>query len=192
MRLLRFLLAAIFIPIIIQGQTETSKFKPQLKAGMILDYEVYTDGETVPLLLKIASIGGDGIIFNYEWQNSTVGKLINSKSNLENGMLLNWDAPVPGEERRLEDNQTIIILSRPFFKELKSESVAKYDGLDLYLTSVPKGSEIIVDGKEIQSIFVQTRNGASRYWILDNEEFPLLLKLEGNLLGVDLALKKIR
>jgi hypothetical protein len=191
MKMFKFLLAGLLISPVLQAQ-QTGKLKPQLKTGMILDYDVYTDGETVPLVLKITSIGPEGIVFDYEWQNSSVGKLINRKSNLENGLTLNWDAPVPGEERRLEDNQTIAMLSRPFIKELKKESIARYDGLDLFLTPIPKGSEIIISGKEFQTLFVQTRNGASRYWILDDDEFPLLLKIEGNAIGVDLALKNVR
>ncbi len=188
----RFFLFGILFSTLLQAQQQINKVKPQLKAGMVLDYEVFTDGQAIPLVLKIFSVGEEGIVFDYEWQNSSIGKFINSKNNLENGILLNWDAPVPGEERILEDNQTIAILSRPFLKELKRESLARYDGFDLYLTEAPKGSEIVVDGKLIQTLYAQTRNGATRYWILDNDEFPLLLKIEGNVIGVDLALKNLR
>ena len=62
---------------------------------------------------------------------------------------LNWDQPVPGEERKLADNQTIAILSRTFLKELKQNKKSFYDGIELVLKDVPKGSEILAGVKKL-------------------------------------------
>jgi hypothetical protein len=57
---------------------------------------------------------------------------------------------------------------------------------------VPKGSEIIAGGKEIDAVYAESADGATGYWILNNDSFPLLLKLTGNPGGINLAFKDIK
>jgi len=186
------LLLALGLGIYMGHAQQTVKIKPELKVGTIIEYEVDAQGQTLPLLLKIASIGEDGLVYDYDIQNGMVGKFINSKLNLEKGNSLNWDQPVPGEERRLADNQTIAMLSRTFMKDLKQNKKASYDGMDLILKDVPKGSEILSGGKEIDAVYAESADGGTGYWILNNDAFPLLLKLSGNPGGINLLCKDIK
>jgi hypothetical protein len=186
------LILALGLGIFMGHAQQAIKIKPELKVGTVLEYEVDAQGQTLPLFLKIASIGEDGIVYDYDLQNGMVGKFVNSKLNLEKGISLNWDQPVPGEERKLADNQTIAILSRTFLKELKQNKKSFYDGIELLLKDVPKGSEIVAGGKEIETIYAESADGGTGYWILNNDAFPLLLKLTGNPGGINLAFKDIR
>ena len=186
------LLLALSLGIFMGHAQQAIKINPELKVGTVLEYEVDAQGQTLPLFLKIASIGEDGIVYDYDLQNGMAGKFINSKLNLEKGASLNWDQPVPGEERRLADNQTIAMLSRTFLKELKQNKKSSYDGMELFLKDVPKGSDIVAGGKEIDAVYAASADGATGYWILNNDAFPLLLKLSGNPGGVNLTLKDIK
>jgi hypothetical protein len=186
------LLLALSLGIFMGHAQQAIKIKPELKVGTVLEYEVDAQGQTLPLLLKIASIGEDGIVYDYDLQNGMVGKFVNSKLNLEKGVSLNWDQPVPGEERKLADNQTIAVLSRTFLKELKQNKKSFYDGIELLLKDVPKGSEIVAGGKEIDAVYAESTDGGTGYWILNNDAFPLLLKLSGNPGGINLAFKDIK
>ena len=186
------LLLALGLGIYMGHAQQTVKIKPELKVGTVIEYEVDAQGQTLPLLLKIASIGEDGLVYDYDIQNGMVGKFINSKINLEKGNSLNWDQPVPGEERRLADNQTIAMLSRTFLKDLKQNKKASYDGMDLVLKDVPKGSEILSGGKEVDALYAESADGGTGYWILNNDAYPLLLKLSGNPGGINLLCKDIK
>ncbi len=186
------LLLALSLGIFMTHAQQAVKIKPELKVGTMLEYEVDAQGQTLPLIFKIASISEDGIVYDYDMLNGMTGKFINSKLNLEKGNSLNWDQPVPGEERKLADNQTIAILSRTFLKELKQNKKSSYDGMELVLKDIPKGTEILVGGKEIDAVYAESADGGTGYWILNDDAFPLLLKLTGNPGGINLICKDIK
>jgi len=191
MKYITLILALSFGFFFSQAQ-QSLKVKPELKVGTMIEYEVNAQGQTLPLFLKISAIGEDGIVFDYDLQNGMTGKFVNSKMNLEKGSSLNWDQPVPGEERKLADNQTIAIVSRTFLKDLKQNKKASYDGMELLLKDLPKGSEMMYDGKEIDALYAEASDGAVKYWILNNDEFPMLLKFDGSAAGISLMLKEIK
>jgi hypothetical protein len=185
------MLVLVFSVFVSQAQ-QAVKIKPELKTGTIIEYELDAQGQTLPLFLKISAIGEDGLVFDYDLQNGMAGKFVNSKLNLEKGNTMNWDQPVPGEERKLADNQTIAMLSRAFLKELLQNKKSTYDGMELMLKDVPKGSEFISGGKELDVVFAETADGNTRYWILNNADYPILMKLDGNPLGINLTCKDIK
>lgn len=191
MKLLSAFLAMTFC--IFQSHAQQAiKIKPELKPGTVIEYEVNAQGQTLPLTMKIASLGDDGISFDYDMQNGMAGKFVNTKNNLEKGNNLNWDNPEPGEARILPDNQTIAVVSRPFLKELKQNKKSTYDGMELMLKDMPKGTEIISAGKEIDAVYAENADGSVKYWILNNDQFPLLLKIDGNPIGINLFCKEIK
>jgi hypothetical protein len=57
---------------------------------------------------------------------------------------------------------------------------------------MPKELEILVGRKTVDAILAESESGAVKYWILNNDDFPILLKLEGNPAGIDLFIKDIR
>jgi hypothetical protein len=186
------LILALSLGVFCSHAQQAVKIKPELKTGTIIEYELDAQGQTLPLFLKISSIGEDGIVYEYDMTNGMAGKFINSKINLEKGNSLNWDQPVPGEERKLADNQTIAILSRTFLKELLLNKKSNYDGMELMLKDQPKGTEFVAGGKELDVVFAESSDGSTRYWILNNADFPILMKIDGNPAGINLICKDIK
>lgn len=186
------LMLSLVFSVFISHAQQAVKIKPELKTGTIIEYELDAQGQTLPLFLKISAIGEDGLVFEYDMQNGMAGKFVNSKLNLEKGNTLNWDQPVPGEERKLADNQTIAMLSRTFLKEILQNKKATYDGMELMLKDLPKGSEFISGGKEMDVVYAESADSNTRYWILNNADFPILMKLDGNPLGINLTCKDIK
>ena len=186
------LILALSLGVFFSHAQQAVKIKPELKTGTIIEYELDAQGQTLPLFIKVSSIGEDGIVFDYDMSNGMAGKFINSKLNLEKGNSLNWDQPVPGEERKLADNQTIAILSRTFLKELLLNKKSNYDGLELTLKDQPKGSEFFSGGKELDVVYAESSDGSTRYWILNNADFPILMKIDGNPTGINLTCKDIK
>lgn len=186
-----FFVACLTLAGSLQAQ-QAIKMAPELKAGTVLEYDVNAQGQSFPLILKIASIGDEGIVFDYDIAGNMTGKFINSNTNLEKGVSLNWDQPMPGEERKLPDDQTIAIMSRAFLAELKKNKTAKYDGIDLSLKEIKKGEEITSGGKEVDVLYAESGDRVTKYWILNNDRFPVLLKVDGLPSGISLSLKEIR
>jgi hypothetical protein len=183
---------ALSFAVIISYAQQAIKINPELKIGTTIEFEIDAQGQTLPLFLKISAIGDDGIVFDYDMLNGMAGKFINSKLNLEKGNSLNWDQPVPGEERRLADNQTIAMVSRTFLKELKQNKKSSYDGVEFILKDIPKGNEIVLAGKELDAVYIESADGNMRVWVLNNDAFPILLKLDGNPGGINLSCKEIK
>jgi hypothetical protein len=171
---------------------QSAAINPDLKTGTTFDYEINAQGQSFPMFLTISSIGEDGIVFDYNIAGSMTGKFINAKANLEKGVVMNWDQPAPGEERKLSDDQTIAMVSRTFLADLKKNKTAKYDGIDLTLKEVKKGEEIMSGGKVVDALYMESSDGATKYWVLNNDKFPILLKVDGLPSGISLALKEIR
>ena len=77
-------------------------------------------------------------------------------------------------------------------KELKQNKKSNYDGLELTLKDLPKGSEFLFKQIEIDVVYAESADGGTGYWILNDDAFPLLLKLTGNPGGINLICKDIK
>jgi hypothetical protein len=173
------------------GQT-AARVTPELKQGTMIEFELNAQGQTFPMYLTIASIGTEGITFDYNIAGSMQGKFVNSKTNLEKGKSLNWDQPQPGEERKLPDEQTIAMVSSTFFEDLKKNKKSSYDGTELTLKEIPKGSELMVGDKALDAIYAESSDGSVKYWILNNNQFPVILRIEGHPSGISMVCKEIK
>jgi hypothetical protein len=169
-----------------------SKVSPELKQGTTIEFELNAQGQTFTMFLTIASIGADGIVFDYNIAGSMQGKFINSKTNLEKGKGLNWDQPQPGEERKLPDEQTIAMVSSAFLADLKNNKKATYDGAELLLKDLPKGTELMLGNQQLDAVYAETSDGSVKYWILNNNQYPIILKIEGHPSGVSMVCKDIK
>ncbi len=160
-----------------------------VKTGTVIQMEVYTQGQTYPITLTISSLTTEEIVFSYDFMGSTTGKFINGKENLEKGVVFNWDEPVPGEERKVADNQTLLMLSRTALKELKNNRKTRYNDQILILKDLPSEQEFTPGGTQIDVVYAESENGETKYWILNNDAYPVLMKLKGNPQGIDLEVK---
>lgn len=190
MRQTMFLLAFVLFQGMLLAQP-AARLNPDLKVGTTFIYELNAQGQSFPMTLKISAIGDQGLIFDYDIAGQMIGKFTNSDANLNKGQSLNWDQPSPGEERKLPDDQTIAMMSRPFLADLKKNKSAKYDGVDLTLKPIKDGEQILAGGKEVDALYVESGDGVTKYWILNNEKYPVLLKVEGLPSGITMTLKEI-
>jgi hypothetical protein len=169
-----------------------SKLSPDLKQGTTMEFELNAQGQTFPMFLTISSIGAEGITFDYNFAGSMQGKFVNSRTNLEKGKTLNWDQPQPGEERKLPDEQTIVMVSSTFFADLKKNKKSTYDGAELALKEIPKGSELLIGNQQIDAVYAESSDGSIKYWILNNDQFPVILRLDGHPSGISMVCKDVK
>jgi len=53
---------------------------------------------------------------------------------------------------------------------------------------IPAGQELSSGGTQIDVIYAESENGSTKYWVLNNDAYPLLLKLSGNPGGIDVVM----
>ena len=112
-----------------------------------------------------------GIERNGHWQSGT---FIMSAKALKDGNMMSFLQPIDGEKVALPDNETYNMLSSTAFKSLKDSGNCQYNGVEYKVDDIADGLIHIsetVDGSEM--------------WILYNERFPIVMKMQGNPLGMN-------
>lgn len=176
---------------VLVADAQQEKIK-DIKQGTIIQLDASTQGQIYPLLLTVTSISADELVFSYDIMGSMTGKFINSKANFEKGVRFNWDEPVAGEERKVPEDQTLLVVSRTALKELKTNKKCTYNNQALVLKDLPAGQELSVGGTQIDIIYAESEDGSTKYWILNNDAYPVLMKLKGNPIGIDLDFKEFK
>ncbi len=180
---MKTLVTALITLFIFSSATAQKKTNLDIKSNLVLTYSAKDPkGNEVLLPLEIKEINDKKVVLEYTMINGDkkiTGKWVISKKGLDTGKYFNWQALNPSEVRILPKDQTIFCVSKKFLDEIKSKKTAKYDDKTFELKEIPKGKEVIVDGKEIDAIYVAEKNGDSKYWILNNKDLPFILNSAG-------------
>jgi hypothetical protein len=163
-----------------------------IKQGTIFRMEAFTQGQIYPLMLTVSSLSADELVFSYDIMGSMTGKFINGKGNFEKGVRFNWDEPITGEERKVPDEQTLLVFSRTALKDLKTNKKCTFNDQALVLKDLQAGQELIISGSQIDVVYAESEDGSTKYWILNNDAYPVLMKLTGNLGGIDIEVKEYK
>jgi len=184
-------LVILFTFTIAAAFAQAEKLK-DIKQGTVLQLDAYTQGQSYPILLTVTSIRGDELIFTYDFMGSMAGKFINSKANFEKGVRFNWDQPIADEERKVPEDQTLLVVSRTALNDLKTKKQCVYNDQTLVLKEITSGQEISVGGIQIDVVYAESADGNTKYWILNNDLYPVLMKLTGNPAGIDIEVKMFK
>ncbi len=187
----KVLLGFLSILSVATAGAQAQKLK-EIKQGTVLQLDASTQGQTYPLVLTVTSISNDELVFSYDFMGSATGKFINGKGNLEKGVRFNWDQPVPGEERKVPDDQTLLMFSRTALKDLKSNKKCSFNEQTLILKDIPAGQELSIGGTQIDVVYAESEDGSTKFWILNNDAYPVLMKLTGNPGGIDIEVKEFK
>ncbi|TEB42927.1 hypothetical protein D0809_18890 [Flavobacterium circumlabens] len=168
---------------VVSSVTAQKKTNLNIKPNLVLTYSAKDPkGNEVLLPLEIKELNDKKIVLEYSMINGDKkisGEWVISPKGLESGKYFNWQALNPSEVRILPKDQTIFCVSKKFLDEIKSKKTAKYDDKTFELKEIPKGKEIIVDGKEIDAIYIAEKGGDSKYWILNNRDLPFIVNSAG-------------
>ena len=173
------------------ANAQQAKLK-EIKQGTVMHLNASTQGQIYPLILTVTSLSADELVFSYDIMGSMTGKFINGKANFEKGVRFNWDEPITGEERKVPDDQTLLVFSRTALKELKTNKKCTFNDQALVLKEIPAGQELTVGGIQIDAIYAESEDGNTKYWILNNDAYPVLMKLNGNPGGIDIEVKEYK
>lgn len=158
-----------------------------LKKGMILIYQVDNQNQKYDFTINIEETT-PSIVFNFKMSNSrkTTGKITITKEALKNAIAqYNY---FQNNEVTL-DKQTTIWISKKVWNEIKKRKKSNIStnsgemNLKLLEFVAAENFPVQVNGEEIalQSMYCITKDSnAYKYWILDDVNNPLILKMELN------------
>ena len=176
---------------LLSANAQSAKLK-EIRQGTILQLDALSQGQVYPLTLTVVSATDAELVFAFDIMGNMNGKFINGKSSLEKGVRFNWDEPFAGEERKVPDDQTLLIISRSVLQELKNSKKSNFNNQELVLKDLPAGAELTINNIQIDIVYAESADGATKYWILNNDMFPVVMKLEGNPGGIDLLVKDFK
>lgn len=162
------------------------------KQGLEMEYTIFPMGQVFPCTLRLDSLTADYL--SIAWKNSSGrgGKLIMTRASLDSATTAYWGPPQYGVDVTLDPEMTMLIFSKKLWNELKQNKKVNYDGT-LYIQKEASGNnQLAFDGKQADAIYLESENGQTRIWLLNNPDLPILLKVEKNPFGVDLQIERIK
>jgi hypothetical protein len=172
--------------------------KNVLNKGTVLDYTVIPNGVELSSVLTLEKFSIDTVTFAWKMpatsrSSERSGRRSMLRSSLDASRQGYWEPPIDGEDILLAANESMLCLSRTSFAELKKMGKTEFDGQRLNAKAVNNGLvEYELNGRRLNAIRADSDDGNTRLWILDDANFPLILKLEGNPFSVDVEIKAIR
>lgn len=186
---MRKILLAIFL-IGSLGAAAQEKLNPPIKVGSKLAYSLSVDGQTMPFIASVDSISADYVKLGWAIEGLGTGAWIMKKKSLESATFGHWNSPAPGEEEVIPDHTTVLILSKAQWKALSTNKKFDYSGT-IFSVKTEGATPVKVGGKVVDAIQVASPDGVTQFWILNNANFPALLKVEGNPYGVNVEISYI-
>jgi hypothetical protein len=163
------------------------KFIPAIKKGSKLTYTVFTDGNSLPFIASVDSLSKEYVKIGWNIEGLGTGGWIMKKKSLESANKGYWNQPNPGVDEDLADDATVMILSKAQWSSLQQNKKMDYN--ESAFAVKDGGNPIKVGGKTVDTIYLE--GGSTRMWVLNNPDFPALLKVEGNTHGIDLEINSI-
>jgi hypothetical protein len=178
----------IFLALYTQAQ---EKYNPSIKQGTKLSYLIFVNGQTVTSNFSFDSIANDYMRFGWAIDQLGTGSWIMKSKSIDAATKGYWDQPVPGVQQDLPDDQSVLLFSKAQWASLQKDKKISFDGQTYTLKEPTEQQQLKLPGKTVDALMLENENGKSRIWILNNPTFPILLKIEGNTLGVDLTVNSI-
>lgn len=174
------------------GAFAQDKMKPEIKQGTKLTYMVNVQGQELPLFISLDSIGTDYIKMGWNIEQLGSGAWIMKKNSLDKATRAWWEEPAPGAEQEVADEQLVLLLSKAQWEGITGAKKFDYD-LQSFTPITPTDQQLIkLNDKVVDALVFQGENGSTRLWILNDAARPMILKIEGNTLGPDLAVTEIK
>jgi hypothetical protein len=165
---------------------------PAIKKGVKFHYTVNTgDGQELPLLISIDSITSKYVKLGWNIEGMGAGGWVMKQNSLDNANRGWWGEPIAGSDVDIADEQTVLLLSKAQWKAIMGNKKMEYDQQPYTVKQPTELQQLKLNGRILNVIMLEGQNGTSRVWVLNNPDFPAVVKIEGNPMGIDLWLTAI-
>ncbi|WP_207511264.1 hypothetical protein [Longitalea luteola] len=167
------------------------KYAPVIKQGTKLGYSAAVNGQTFAVSFSIDSLSADYVKIGWNVDGYGNGTWVMRNKSLESGTRGFWSQPNLGATEDLADDQTVILFSKAQWQTLQKENQITFDQQTFTVKKPGEQQQLKLDGKLVDAYYLENANGSTKLWILNNAASPVLLKIEGNTLGADLAISSV-
>jgi hypothetical protein len=167
------------------------KYAPVIKQGTKLAYSAYVNGQTFPCTFSLDSVATGYLKVGWNVEGFGAGTWVMKNKSLESGMKGFWGQPSPGTQEELGDDQTILVFSKAQWDQLQKDKKFDFDKQSFAVKTPTEQQQLKIAGKPVDAFYVENAAGSTRIWVLNNAEFPVMLKIEGNTLGADLTINSV-
>ena len=167
------------------------KFLPEIKKGVVLNYQVSVNGQVFPVQMKIDSLGPEYSRFNWSMQEGGSGNVINTKNSLESAVKSYWGELQNGADLTMPNDQSILMISKSVWNSIQKDKNFTLDDQQYTVKEQPGNAIFKLKDKPVNVIYAESANGATRIWLLNNPSAPFMVKIEGNPMGIDISLNSI-
>jgi hypothetical protein len=167
------------------------KFTPAIKQGTKLNYSAFVDGQTFPCTFSFDSVNTGYLKVGWMVEGFGSGAWIMKSKSLETAIKGFWGQPSPGTQEEVPDDKSILVFSKAQWDMLQKDNKLNFDQQTFTVKTPSEQQQIKLAGKQVDAYLLESANGTTRIWILNNAAFPVLLKIEGNSLGADLVINSV-
>lgn len=179
--------AAFAISVIAITLHAQDALNPSIKKGVKLHYTVNTgDGQELPLLISVDSLAPEYVKLGWNIEGMGAGGWIMKQTSLNKATRGWWGEPVAGSHIDIADEQTVLLMSKAQWNDITTNKKLEYDQQSYTVKQPTEQQQLKLNGRVLNVIMLEGQNGTSRVWILNNPDFPAVVKIEGNAMGIDL------
>ncbi len=165
----------LFLLVIPFFTASAQKYVPLIKEGTVLNYDVISSatGQKATITLKYVSVTPP---VKMSWSIPFVGAgtfEMGAKS-LESGTKLFASEPDVDDVTKLDDNQTVLVLSKTTFTDLVNTKTFKVNGYTFNIQADTAAFKI--NQKDADVFHAVSTKGHRELWVLNNPAWPLVCK----------------
>jgi hypothetical protein len=186
----RFLCLCVILAMLAPGITFAQKSKSWLKSGAVLTYQISTKGKQYDFIIRNLQLETN---ISFDWEMTEPNALIGSM--VIGGHALDTATSQKNyfqDGENLLNDRTTVWVSKAVYNALKKKSAITINSGSGRSPLTYKGKEDFTfklngEDKTVKSLYAET-NSAEKFWILDDKESPLILKMN---LGWLVVLKSV-
>jgi hypothetical protein len=167
------------------------KYSPAIKQGTKLNFSAMVNGQIFPCVFSLDSLTTAYVKVGWSVEGYGSGGWVMKSKSLESGSRGFWGQPTPGTVEDLADDQVSILFSKAQWDMLQKDKKINFDQQTYTVKTPTEQQQLKISGKTVDAYYLESSNGSTHLWILNNAATPLLLKIEGNTLGADLTLNSV-
>ena len=167
------------------------KYLPEVKQGSRLSYIALSQGQETPILISVDSLAPAFIKLGWSIEGLGSGGWIMKEASLQRSKRGWWNEPASGTDLEIPDDQAVLLISKSQWENIQKNKKAEYEMEEFQVKEAAEADQLKLNGKVVDAILLGSADGNTRLWILNNPSFPVLLKTEGNKVGIDIELREI-
>ena len=187
MKKIKLSLLLLFMAIASMAQQQA----PVIKQGSTVGYTLKLHGQQVAFALTVTRLS-DSVILDWKVRNTTTGTYVMLPKAVSKANRLSFVQPEPDTKVVLPPDQTFFFISKTAFQNLLQKRSFEYDNTIYDLQNNGEATTMTVDGKTLNLLHVVARNETTQYWILNNPDLPLICRITGNPLEVDMEINSLK